>query len=232
MCLSLSDIYFSKKRKEAQMGQYPSSQCHSSFSKLFLEKIPKTGVPTKEVDEKWLLAQGFTGANDKGLLSILKFLGLVDSKKEPTDAWTKVRNNMQQELAGILLEKYGDLFSMYPTAPSVSADDLENFFRQTTTKSIVTVKRMVKNFQTLAVIANLNSRVNGSEVEEEREASPSVNTQSLATADPSVSRPLGSYQSQGLTVNLNIQLTLPESTNADLLEQLFSSMHKHLLPND
>ncbi|WP_155887735.1 DUF5343 domain-containing protein [Paucidesulfovibrio longus] len=210
---------------------YPSTQVSNKLNKLLGEKLREVQIP-KIVDIKWLKSLGFNGSNDNGLLTILKFLDLISAKNVPTERWAEARRDLGGHLATILREKYSDLFALYPNAHLAERKELGNFFLQETDKGQVTVNRMVANFQALAKLADFNSEHRPNQISDfnpEELASPG---QTLATADPSITKPVGTYQAQGLTVNLNIQLTLPESTNAELLEQLFSSMHKHLLPND
>lgn len=209
------------------MADYPTCQSASKFNSLF-EKIGTSYRPPR-VDKKWLSQQGFTGTNDKGLLKVLVFLGIIESSGTPTEIWNGVRNDTPNELSKLLKKAYSELYSINPMAHNASTEDLENFFRATTDKSKATWKRMVVNFKSLAAIANFNDEEISPGLEEIVKDPIATNIPEKTAAIRTVNQPIGSTQQQELTINLNIQLALPESTDAELLDRLFSSMHKHLM---
>ncbi|MHC1753116.1 DUF5343 domain-containing protein [Humidesulfovibrio sp.] len=213
------------------MGDFPSTQANAKF-KTFFAKIPAVGTPPR-ADIKWLKSHGFTSSNDRGLLTILMFLGFIDAKYAPTERWTAFRGKDGPKVLGIAItEAYKELYEYIPEAHKASRDDLQHFFRPRTNGGDVTVQRQVLNFVSLSAIASFDfeqgvpgavSPTNGQEVvtlppaSSQNHMPPMVVTQATGT--------------NGLTINLNVQLTLPDTADEKLINQIFAAMGKHLLKN-
>jgi len=203
------------------MAEYPTTLVPVKL-KDFLQKIPQMGIPQK-VTTTWLKTLGYTSSNDASIVRVLKAIHFVDDTGNPTERWKQFRgSNGGVVLAQALYEVYEDLFNLYPNAHSISHQQLQDYFRPQTSGGAEAVKRMANTFSTLTSLANFQ------QVGKENNQ---LHTETIAAADPELSKHIGSRKSQGITVNLNLQLTLPESTNAKLLEDLFSSMSKHLFPD-
>lgn len=210
---------------------YPMVLSLGKLAKV-LDRVAKSGQPTK-VDYKWLHQYGFTSSNDRRLLSALRFIGFVDDKWAPTDRWTRFRGeNGQAVLAEAIKSGYSDLYHTYPEAHTESTETLVNYVKAHKGVAEDTANKMVQTFHALATQAGLRGATstaertpgltspNGSDAPEPQvSAGPYVPARGVAT------RSAGS----GVTINVNIQLELPESKDPDVYDALFAALSKHIL---
>lgn len=180
----------------------------------FLRHVQTAGVPPK-VSLNYIKAAGFKSSNDERIPSVLRFVGFLDSSGAPTETYKKYRNKAQAPaiLGNAIREAYVDLFKMYPDAYQKDSEALRNFFSSRTTAGERVLSAMVSTFQTLCTEAKFE--ISKAAIEE---------AGAFAPPPPDVSKTLGL---QSLTINL--QLTLPETTNSGVYEEIFKAMKKYLL---
>jgi len=206
------------------MADYPYTTVPGKIKKLF-DKLTKTGIPQKATP-KWLKGIGFTSSNDGTLLRILTFIGFTDSSGIPTDEWKQFRGSHgKQVLARCIKTAYAELFSTYPTANDRSRSELESFFSIHSSAGKPTIGKTVSTFQKLCELADFDATTDqGKAAATAEQAEDEADIGDLMTA--------ASKSYKGFTVNINIQLTLPETTDAKAYDAFFSAMKKHLLQGD
>jgi hypothetical protein len=189
----------------------------------FMEKIRSAGKPEK-VTLKTIESLGFKSINDRALLPIIKGLGLVDGSGVPTARWSEFRSNYKTALAAGIREHYAKLFALYPDAYQKDTEALNSFFSSHTSVAAGTLKFIISTFKALSSLADFtapgSTTVGVSSAGASGEAgAPAIITQS---------KPIVSAAA-GWTVNINVQLTLPENADAKTFEQFFKAMKQHLL---
>jgi len=188
---------------------------NSAKVKAFLQHIQKAGIPDK-VTQRYLVASGFRSTNDRPLITILKFIGFLDSAGKPTDDWTAYRD---KTVAGSLLamalrRAYPDLFRTYPGAHREDNETLLAYFAAHTTVAKSTREFMVRTFKALCELADF-------------EKAPPYEGAEEPTA-PGV--PSDRVPSAGVeAVNVIVQLTLPATDDPAVYDNLFAALKKHLL---
>lgn len=191
--------------------------------KSFLDKIQEVGVPQK-VTQAWLTSIGFTSTNDRTLLPIMRQIGFIDPSGKPTSDWEEFRGGDQHALAHGIRQGYQAFYSTYPDAHRRSSAELENIVKSTAPKlGKEAVSRVLSTFK--ALVAEADFSENGvapptGVVANSNVAAPTVQPQAGA-----VVRGIGS----GFTINVNVQLTLPETTDGTVYEKLFAAMRENLL---
>ena len=202
------------------MAEFPYSAKPSSLPG-FLEKIQAVGVPDK-VTLKYLATLGFKSSNDRYIPGILKSLGFIDQSGVPTERWRVYRNKKRapSELAIAIRDAYLGLFTVYDDAYRKDDEALRNFFTSNTTVGEQAVSYMVRTFKTLCELADFTST-----------PQPSVEITAIPPVEVAAEAKLadGATVSQGITVNVNIQLTLPETKDSSIYDKIFESLKKHLL---
>lgn len=202
------------------MADYPYTTVPGKIAKLF-EKIKETGIPQKAT-RKWLKSIGFTSSNDGSLLPILAFIGMTDASGVPTDRWQLFRGDQgKQILAECIRKGYEGVFSVYPDAHTRNRSELESFFSTHSSAGKQAIGKKVSTFLELCKLADFSAtkvRVESAAMEDEPDIAESV----------TVARK--SYK--GFAININIQLTLPETTDGKVYDAFFSAMKKHLLEGD
>jgi hypothetical protein len=227
--LGVSSRRSARPREDRSMADYPYTP-KPGVIKPFLEKLQTVGVPPR-ITVKWIEGLGFTSSNDRQLIGIVKAIGLTNDDGVPTDKWKNFRNkgHGRQVLAGALRTAYSGLFAVYPDAHRKDDEALRNFFASQTNVSQSTVALMVRTFKVLTELADFDDGGDGH-----------VPVQTL----PAVELPAGAEKTavegkqhteiqvpgrSGVTINLNIQLQLPETVNGEIYDRLFEAMKKHLL---
>lgn len=233
------------------MTKYPYLVAHTRL-KPFLTKIQSVGMPSV-VDKKWRTTIRYGSPNDGRMLPLIEFIGFIDSNGKPNDRWQAYRSTSRakQVMAQGIREGYADLFHTYPDAYERSDADLADYFRSASDSGDATINRMVTAFRLLCDMADFTAE-NGASVVSE--ASKIVQDTSVA-GDVPVDMPTGAANgatndsvngatngateagihsitrtlATGVTLNINIQLTVPDTTDEKVYDNFFAALKKHLL---
>ena len=196
-----------------------------SISKLafIFDKVIKTGVPQK-ANNSWLTQIGMKSTNDRRLLVVLKFIGFVDGDGTPTDRWKEYRGTGHRAVLGqAVRDAYRELYDTYPNAHAESTTDLVHIVRATTGLAEDTSTRAVQTFKALVQLADMPS------------GDQSTPRQTVAVSTSAPDRVTRSTQAdshapaQTVVLNVNVQLSLPESSDPAVYEALFASLARHVL---
>jgi hypothetical protein len=201
------------------MADYPYTQVTGKMKSLF-DKIQQVGIPEK-VDKKWLASIGMRASNDHTVIPVLKFIGFINSSNQPTERWTKYRdkNRAKLVLAEGIREGYAELFQTYSDAYRRSDEELKAFFSTKKTGGAQVISKTVATFKSLCDLADFES-LSSSEV---------ITQPSRVAQDNLVPNKITNELGTGITININIQLTLPDTTDENVYDKLFAAMRKHLL---
>jgi len=197
---------------------------HKNPKKLltFFDVVRKEQVPDK-VNKDFLKAHHFTSSYDESIPTILEQLDFVNSARIPKDRWKNYRDASQSKrvMGEAIRFAYADLFKTYSNPLEKNSADLVNFFRSKTDLDEKNVNYVVKTYESLVSIASFDQNEGGGLPDTEPPEKPKDRGQ-----DNNFGKK-GSGNGQ-YTINLNIQLQLPESTNPEVYDKLFESMKKHL----
>ena len=202
------------------LGKYPYINVTGKLKK-FIEMIPKMGVPPK-ITQPNLPTFGFKSAGDRQIVVILQFIGFLNDKNEPTQDYKdfRVQDKAKDVMASALKRAYSDLFELYPDACDRDNETLKNFFTPTTEAGEQVVNLTVATFKALCSFADFKGVAQGTKVKEEMELGKK--TEKTVTASTTT----------GITVNLNIQLTLPVTENEKVYENIFKALKDNLLTRE
>jgi hypothetical protein len=126
---------------------------------------------------------------------------------------------------------YSGLFTTYPDAHRKDAEALRNFFRAHTSAGVSAQQLMVRTFQMLVEAGDFDGTRTEQPSQRERSGQP-VQEVSKGAPRPEeravvVERVINA--TPGLTLNVNIQLQLPSTADAEVYDKLFSAMRTHLM---
>jgi Family of unknown function (DUF5343) len=190
--------------------------------KHLLRKLREVGVPPKAT-RQWLTSIGFKSSNDPSLIGVLQFVQFADDSGVPTELWRSYRGaDREKTLARGIKQGYAELFATYPDACSQSNEDLEHFVRSKSTKGQQVVKLTVSTFKSLCELAEFEAPP--SEASTQDSSEPSAEKSSESDAPTHVCG-----VPRGVTININVQLSLPETTDATVYDRLFEAMKKYLM---
>lgn len=193
-----------------------------------LKKIRETGIPS-EAKTSWLKSMGFTSGNDTTMLRVLRYIGLTDASSVPTPAWQEYRGNDHKAVLGRAIKTgYQSLYAVYPDAHNRSNEDLEHVFKTSTTSGKDVVNKMVQTFKALAAEAEFTADGGSGPSTSTNQGAPASQVETPQNATVVTHTP---STSNGLTVNINVQLTLPEGADEQTFEAFFKAMKTHLFPD-
>jgi hypothetical protein len=195
-----------------------------------LSKVRSVGVPPK-VTAAWLKSIGFTSSNDPTMIGVLKQIGFVDQAGVPTPAWKAYRGADHKAVLGRAIQSgYESLFHMYPDANERTPTELGHVFSTQTNAGTQTVNKMVSTFKSLATVAEFEAGADSPLVSSE--GSPASAPVVHSTLPPAVVTQVPQPTNSALAVNVNIQLTLPDTADAKVYEAFFKAMKENLFPDD
>lgn len=187
-----------------------------------LSKIRSIGIPEKATT-KWMKSIGFSSSNDNSLLAVLKFIDFCTSAGTPTDRWKNYRGNESKAILGLAIQHgYSDLFAVYPDAHNCPESDLMSFFSTRSTAGQQVISKTVSTFKALCSLAEFGSSKAAQAIGTE--------TSSPLTSQSTNSRPKeeAGLRHNSPEVHIDIQIHISSDASAEQIDQIFSSMAKHL----
>lgn len=207
------------------MADYPYCTVPGKLSE-FMKKIHDIGIPDK-VTTRWLPTIGFGSTNDRSIIPVLKYVGLIENSGTPSKIWRDYRGHGSgRALAEAIRSAYPELFTTYPDAQSRNPEELKAFFRGHSTYGAQAVGKAVNTFQALCQNADFSSSPARtgraapapSAAPEQPHANPSsgLATVALATSNNSPS------------LHIDIQIHISPEASPEQIEKIFESMSKYL----
>lgn len=204
------------------MADYTYTTVPGKVKPLFT-KVREVGVPPKATVQ-WLKSIGFTSSNDASLLGVLKTVGFVDATGVPTPRWSSFRGaNSRKVLGDAIRDGYAELFAVYPDAWQRSQTDLEHVFSTSSSGGRQVISKTVSTFKSLAELAEFTPVAAQTDLHLSSE--PLHVPVSAAAAAPAATR---SATVSSPSVHIDIQIHIAPESSADQIDQIFSSMAKHL----
>jgi hypothetical protein len=149
---------------------------------------------------------------------------MTDASGMPTDRWSQFRGRGgEQVLAECIKKAYAELFSTYPNAQERSRSDLETFFRTHSCAGKQAIEKTVSTFQQLCKLADFG---------EARVEAAAAGKGAEGKIDGAQRMTAASKSHEGFAININIQLTLPETTDEKVYDAFFAALKKHLLQGE
>lgn len=201
--------------------------------KEFFEKIQDIARPPT-ASNKWLATIGFESKSYYQYLQILEQIKFVDASRKPTERWKEFQDvrTAESAMARGLREGYDILWKTYKEPYNESAENLTKVFQVELNVNEKTARRAYRTFTILSDFADFDA------LKEEKTKAPipalttqpsTVQPQPTFTITPEQASAIFS-QKRELGVNINIQVTLPETTDADVYDKIFGALKKHFFP--
>lgn len=191
-----------------------------------LDKIQTAGVP-EVFNLDFLKDLGFTSSNDRPIIKVLKYLGMLDSSGRPQAAYREFVDHTKAKavLAARLRAAFDDLYLSDKNAHTKTAEQLKGWFKTKTGASDSVATKMATQFKSLASYADFSK---GPALPEPKvpEAQP-VPELAEPTA-PKLPRPAGDLSALGLVYRLEIHL--PDTQNVETFRAIFRALREELMP--
>jgi hypothetical protein len=204
------------------MLEVPYTTVPGTLKKL-LNKIRIIGKP-KKATYNWLTSIGFASSNARTTIGVLRYIDLLDESGAPTERWSNYRGaDHKQVLGKAIKDAYVELYSTYPNAHDIDKTELEHYFSTKSNAGKQTIGKMAATFKALCSEADfITAPLSGYDEVGKKPVAADLPAHEVVAGKMSA---LGS----GVTVNINVQLTLPATTDETVYDKLFSAMKKHLI---
>ncbi len=215
------------------MAEGPSYTTVPGRIPALLGKVRDTAVPPKATID-WLRQVGFTSSNDRTLISVLRQIGFVDTTGVPQPAWREYRGAGYRSVLGrAIVLGYSSLYDTYPDAHNRSSTELAHILNTKTDAGKQAVDKMVNTFKNLAKEADFSATPaepgSGESSNGSGQPEGSSNGSEIGSEASVVTR---TVTANGMTINVNVQLTLPETSDEKVFEAFFKSMRKYLIDDN
>jgi hypothetical protein len=194
-----------------------------------LDAIQNAGAPDA-FGLDFLKDLGFTSSNDRAVIKLLKFIGLLDSGGKPTQAYKEFMDqNKAKTVLGFRLRKaYDDLFLSDKDAQTRTVERLKGWFKTKTGAGDAVANKMASTFKSLASYATFLQK---DEVEEKREVDePVIEEKLLTPPDKTVAKQekvdKPNFGAIGFTYRIEIHL--PDTTNLETYRSIFRAIREEL----
>lgn len=191
----------------------------TSSLKEFLQKVQNKdlGVPRK-VTVRYLVGIGYKSPNDRRIIPVLKSIGFLDDTGKPTQRFRDFRTEKAgQVMAEALRQTYSELFQTYPEPNKKTRKEKEDFFAKDTDLKKSTLGMMIDTFNLLCEFADFEAVSITPKAEVKKPEKKVVEVAGVTTTPA------------GVTINLNIQLTLPATEDATVYDKIFKALKENLL---
>ncbi len=201
------------------MGDYVYTTVPGKIRNL-LSKIREVGVPPKASAE-WLKSIGFVKSNDPSLVTVLRFIGLVDATGVPTESWRQYRGSKHRQVLGSAVRAgYAELFAVYPDAHAREASEIEHVVSTSSGVGKQAVAKTVRTFQNLCSECDFTAA---------GQVLPSTQREGPGTVGASSGPAMEAAGGWGgLGLHIDIQVHISPEASLDQIDKIFESMAKHL----
>jgi hypothetical protein len=195
-----------------------------------LDKIQNAGAP-EVFNLDFLSDLGFTSSNDRSLIRVLKYLGMLDSAGRPQSSYREFLDHTKAKavMAARLRAAYDDLFLADKDAPSRGAGQLKGWFKTKTGSGDAVAEKMASTFKAFADYADWAAIPPTPAV--------AVSVEDKSTAEPfqaEEKRKLPTTLHEGLNIGSSLGLVyrleihLPDSQNIDTFRAIFRALREEL----
>ncbi|MGI8548423.1 MAG: DUF5343 domain-containing protein [Gemmatimonadaceae bacterium] len=214
------------------MAIYPYAS-NPARVKQFFQTIQSVGVPPK-LTTVFLESIGFKSKNDRAIIPIVRAVGFVDASGAPTEHWRNYRNKERSRalMAEGVRSAYRDLFTTFPDAQQRDNDVLRNFFSTHSSVGEGGLRFIVGTFKALTELGDFDSNSSSENRPDESSSSGSGAVRPGYSGQEHGARKTRALPAEfggSVTLNINIQLQIPDTKNPETYENLFASIKRHLL---
>lgn len=201
----------------------------TNLSKI-LDSIQRAGAPDA-FGLDFLKDLGFTSSNDRPVIKLLKFLGLLDTGGKPATAYKEFMDSSRAKavLAVRLKRAYDDLFLSDKEAQTRTVERLKGWFKTKTGAGDAVATKMATTFKSLASYADFSQaatddqgNVPAAQIDSDGDLKPQGGAVDL--------QPTARNQdfSTALGFVYRIEIHLPDTTSLETYRSIFRAIREEL----
>ena len=185
-----------------------------------LGKMQNAGVPDA-FGHDFLRDLGFTSSNDRGIIKVLKYLGMLDASNRPTTAYREFTNHTKSKsvLADRLRTGFDDLYLTDKNAHDKTNEELKGWFKSKTGTGEAVAQKIASTFKALAAFADFSKPM--AHVEE-----VPVEPEDKPEPEDKQKKPM-SKMDLGLVYRLEIHL--PETQNVETYRAISRALREEMM---
>jgi len=189
-----------------------------------LDAVQRAAVPNT-FSYEFLKDLGFTSSNDRSIIKIFKYLGMLDASGRPQTSYSEFVDHTKTKiiLAQRLKVAYDALYTSDKKAHEKSVDKLTGWFKSKTGKGNAAAKKMATTFKTLASYADFTKETKPTPMHPEAQVQKPVEEKKLP---PEIS-PGFAEGRLGLVYRLEIHL--PDTQNIETYRAIFKALREELM---
>ncbi len=198
------------------------------ITKIF-DKIVEAGVPDRYTIDFQDTVLGYGSGSARPFIPFLKRLGFLTNDGRPTELYKKFRNNDSRgvAMAEAMRKGYDDIFMKNEFAWKLTDDKLRNLVVELTGRPAGdgTISAIVASFKACKSFADFESVDQG-----DKSSSPDLPDQPYLRGKslvPYEDKPRVADKKINLSYTIN--LNLPETTDVEVFNAIFSALRSHLL---
>lgn len=189
-----------------------------------LDAMQKAAVPDAfGVD--FLKDMGFTSSNDRSVIKVLKFLGMLDASGKPQSSYKDYMDHTKSKkvLGKRMLQAYDDLFKSDKNAHSKTATSLKGWFKTKTGVGEKVAEKMATTFKSLSSYADFSEDT----VSDKKTKDIKADKKDLGTPTPLLTTNGLGANTLGFTYRIEVHL--PDTTNIDTFRAIFRAIREELM---
>ncbi len=189
-----------------------------------LEAMQKAGVPDA-FGLDFLRDLGFTSSNDRSIIKVLRYLGMLDASGRPQTSYREFVDHTRARivLAAKIRAAYDDLFLSDKDAYKKTANELKGWFKTKTGCTDAVAEKMATTFKALATYADFESKPSKS-------VTPAKAEPETILPEREKPQPHVPFSEIGFGLTYRIEIHLPDTTNVDTYRSIFRALREELLP--
>jgi hypothetical protein len=195
------------------------------ISKIF-EKIQQAKVPPRYTQDFQATVLGYGSGSARPFIPFLKRLNFIQSDGTPTDLYTRFRNadSSGAAMAEAMRVGFADIFQKNEFANALTDDKLKNLVVEVTGKepNDGTVTAIVGSFKACKQLADFDATDN----KDTGKFEPLEISKSIVKHEPKQAT------KSDIRLSYTINVNLPETTNVEVYNAIFSAIKQNLLSDD
>lgn len=207
---------------------YPYVLNNGKIKTLF-EAIENAAKPSKFTHE-FLKKIGFPSSNDRAFVSLFRHLGLIAGDNVPTQLFDEVRDpsRFPYALGSAVKESYADLFAINKNIHRATDVEIKAAISRVTGRDADYVSRAYGTFKALLSLSKFDGNPTSvKDVSAAPEPQDTGSVEQVAMNSPAVEIPV-LHRGGPLSLNYNIQIHLPATTDISVYNAIFRSLRETL----
>jgi hypothetical protein len=191
-----------------------------------LDAVQRAAVPDA-FGLDFLRDLGFTSSNDRPIIRVLKYLGMLDGSGRPQTPYRDFVDHTRSKtvLAARLRIAYDDLFTADRQAHTKGTAELKGWFKTKTGAGDAVAEKMASTFKALATYANFSPSAASPPA---NVAAPVAREEAESRSAAQAGRPGTTMPTEGWGLVYRIEIHLPDTSNVETYRAIFRAIREEL----